>query len=72
MWHLNKNKIPYQHLSKEEISQIRSSSQIGIKKPGTSLYAKNNNPSKRQDVKDKISEKNKKPKKKNYVRTAKN
>lgn len=64
MWHLNKNKIQYQHLSKEEISKIRSSSQIGIKKPGTSLYAKNSNPSKRQDVKDKISEKNKKPKKK--------
>jgi hypothetical protein len=61
-WYLDTEGINYRELTIEEIGSILSSHQIGIKKPKTSEYMKYNNPSKRQDVKDKISVANKKEK----------
>jgi len=61
-WYLDLEGIDYRELSKQEISQTLKTSQIGIKKPGTSKYMKLNNPAKKQHAKDKISLANKKQK----------
>jgi len=63
-WYLEKNNINYREITKAELLKILSTCQIGIKKPGVSLAMKINNPSKRQDVRDKISKATKGKKKK--------
>ncbi len=62
-WYLDKYSIEYREISQEELSKIRSISNIGTKKLGTSKYQKENNSSRRPEVKLKISKANKKPKK---------
>lgn len=65
-WYLDKENIFYRELTDLEKIESLKKGQTGIKKPKLSEYMKINNPSKKQSVKNKISEKNKKPKNKKF------
>jgi hypothetical protein len=66
-WYLDQENIEYRELTRQEKIDIQKICQLNIKKPGTSKYMKDNNPAKRQSVKDKISKSNKKAKNKKIL-----